>query len=724
MLDRAERALLASTALLIVSGFLALATTPLFGPGVLVLPALMLTVLPIGARFDERHKGYRKATAAVTLAFTISLPFLYDRLGLYAVIYLIVFIQAHKLAHVRRPRDYHQLILMSFFLLVCACSQAPAPAIAPVLVLFLVCAVCSFVLLHVWGELRKSPRESLPDVGSIGSERPAFDGPNQALWQYGFGRWVALVCIACFLVMTGVFLVTPRMEAGLFQREGAAFATTDVSTEVDLSESGLIVPDSSIVMEVRFPEERDERYDGPMYWRINTFHKYEGSRWYRTGPLGSILDRSPEPIFSPYDTDTGDLRRTPSNRGRTVHQEVFLNETTQELGIPCLSMPVVVQCRDVPLAWSMDRQDYTVTTTEERSNLRYHVWSEVWDPGPEVLRNARDINYDWAIAQDYDMLVRHELAPRVVGLAREITAEFDSPYDKAMAVMNWLSSGDFAYTLDVPEQLSDNPVNAFVLQTRAGHCQLFASAMALMLRSQGIPARVVSGYRGGDWVEEDQAYEIRQDMAHMWAEVYFIDYGWVIFDPSPQMDVSVNVTPFAHFLSRLSLKARYRWHNDVIRYRGGLSWSRLRNMRFGIFGSARGFDGSLRAPEGGGSPAALLRLAPAAIPVLAALVGLSYMLQRRRVRGRPSGPAFTRDQLRATQLYRRLKSTVRRHGIRCAGKTAGEVLESLRDRPGVDLASASRIVEVYNATRFGSAALSPLEFVSLRRLARKLYASS
>jgi transglutaminase-like putative cysteine protease len=75
-------------------------------------------------------------------------------------------------------------------------------------------------------------------------------------------------------------------------------------------------------------------------------------------------------------------------------------------------------------------------------------------------------------------------------------------------------------------------MNAFFTEVRRGHCELFASAMALAVRSLGIPARVVTGYLGGEWDPQNHSYLVREGMAHLWVEVLFPQYGWVPFDPS------------------------------------------------------------------------------------------------------------------------------------------------------------------------------------------------
>src|SRR5690606_27292083 len=104
------------------------------------------------------------------------------------------------------------------------------------------------------------------------------------------------------------------------------------------------------------------------------------------------------------------------------------------------------------------------------------------------------------------------------------------------------------------------------------------TAMALMLRSIGIPCRVVSGYRGADWVDSEGAYIVSADMAHLWVEVYFIDQGWFSFDPSPPIDREI--TGFDRFwrqASLLTMRTKMFWLSQVVGFRG-LQWGDLRSF--------------------------------------------------------------------------------------------------------------------------------------------------
>src|SRR5204863_9121503 len=92
----------------------------------------------------------------------------------------------------------------------------------------------------------------------------------------------------------------------------------------------------------------------------------------------------------------------------------------------------------------------------------------------------------------------------------------------------------FRYTLELPSQRQKDPVAFFLFERKAGHCEYFASAMAILLREEGVPSRIVTGFRGGEWNELTGNFIVRAKDAHSWVEVYFPGVGWYAFDPTQQ----------------------------------------------------------------------------------------------------------------------------------------------------------------------------------------------
>jgi transglutaminase-like putative cysteine protease len=127
-----------------------------------------------------------------------------------------------------------------------------------------------------------------------------------------------------------------------------------------------------------------------------------------------------------------------------------------------------------------------------------------------------------------------EVIAAIRKLALQVTAKYDNPYDKATAIESYLrDTTRFTYTLSPPSTLGQDPVDFFLFDSKKGFCAYFASAMGDMLRSIGIPTRLVSGFGSGIYDVRTNTYQVRGEDAHTWVESYFPGYGWITFEPTP-----------------------------------------------------------------------------------------------------------------------------------------------------------------------------------------------
>src|SRR5262249_48804908 len=183
------------------------------------------------------------------------------------------------------------------------------------------------------------------------------------------------------------------------------------------------------------------------------------------------------------------------------------------------------------------------------------------DPEPFVL-DSTATNYPPHIATLYLQLPH--LDPRVAALARQVTATANSNYRRAKAIEKYLRN-NFGYTLELPGEREPDPLARFLFERKKGHCEYFASSMAMMLRTLGIPARVVNGFRGGEYNDLTSSYIVREKDAHSWVEAYFPEYGWVTFDPTPAGPATGPMTGW----SRIALymdAARQMWREWIVNY--------------------------------------------------------------------------------------------------------------------------------------------------------------
>ena len=166
--------------------------------------------------------------------------------------------------------------------------------------------------------------------------------------------------------------------------------------------------------------------------------------------------------------------------------------------------------------------------TLDRVRSRYRVVSVVPQPTQRQLRQAGERYPSWV--QRY--LELPSVPQRVIDLANEVTAKSATPFDKAQAIETYLRRLEYSAQVVPPPQGKD-AVEHFLFEGRKGYCDYFASAMVVMLRAEGIPARLATGYATDEYNYDEKAYVARQRDAHSWPEVYFPGVGWVEFEPTP-----------------------------------------------------------------------------------------------------------------------------------------------------------------------------------------------
>jgi transglutaminase-like putative cysteine protease len=724
---------------LVVLSYLALTSVSSFGMEIVLVAILVLALMPMMESLDRRTTRYRQATSLITVAFAlVVLPQMVMRFGvLIALTILCAYIQAHLLLHDKSVRDYQYLFLMAFFLVVSACAQNPEPSLGLILPFFMLAIVWSFGMLQIRKDvtiqpdvalgvlLAKSTKDRLvPTEGLSPLEQPRLIGGNLA-------SYLVLIAACCFLLSLAIFALTPRMEVGMLGGSDIQFAPPSATDSVNLSRGGRIGTSASPVMRVRFPEEPGGRYNGDLFWRVTTLSRYSDFEWSRSRVNEEdFADRQSRARRIESETNEEKAEKN----SRIVIQEIYL-DVPPPYGIPCLPFQRSAEVTDHSgTELEFERAgDLTVIPRRQRSPaLSYRVYSEVAEPAPDRLRQYPEhfaslrgqrgfpFFYERVMGiRAYNAYTQENLSEETRQLAREITDPYDNPYDKAQAIVRWLSGSGFEYSLTLPSSGGSEPVEMFLHETRSGHCELYASAMALLLRTVGIPSRVVSGYRGGEWSNRDQSYIVRQSMAHMWVEVYFIDYGWVTFDPSPETELpETEISSLSRFISRNILNLKMMWFRDVVGYSGGIRLADLRNFTLGLVW----FDFDTMKSVLIDQPilsGAIPKMVFWGTVALSIPLGLILMVVR-RPRRVVAFVHFTPDQVRATRLFGRMKRQLRRLEFDCSGKSAGEIYASL-DGGLVEHADPIRhVIQAYRDARFGGRPLDRKRYLELSRVIRAL----
>lgn len=251
------------------------------------------------------------------------------------------------------------------------------------------------------------------------------------------------------------------------------------------------------------------RADSPSaYWRSLTYDRYINRGW-RTGDIETESYRANER-----------LRPEPP---RLIHQEIIRLDEGD--GLIYAAGELVRVDHRYRAAWRSSQDLFGATT----SARRYRAVSSGPIPDPVQLRAAGTAYPAW---------VRHRyLAPpagislRVRQLAHHLTEAEPTPYDRARAIERYLRG--YPYTLDLPPPPADRElVDYFLFDLQKGYCDYYATAMVILARLAGLPARLAIGYAGGRYDPDRRGYLITEAEAHAWPEIYFPEIGWVPFEPT------------------------------------------------------------------------------------------------------------------------------------------------------------------------------------------------
>ncbi len=265
------------------------------------------------------------------------------------------------------------------------------------------------------------------------------------------------------------------------------------------------------------------------YWRSRVFDNYDHGRW----------------------TSAADTRLTDPEAPLTVQNEAYLpgaRVPVQQTFTMALSASRLVYTAPQPLSVDLPTrtdlkyvpdanlvaQDMLISVIRPMRVLyrgdSYTATSLMSSASADQLRSA-GTNYPQWIKDIYGSYIPSVTA-RTIELANQIVAGAQTPYDKAKAIETWLRT-NIVYNESIPEPpAGQDPVDWVLFDYKQGYCNYYASAMVVMLRTMGIPARMAAGFAQGTWNSDEDAFVVQERDAHTWVEVYFPGYGWVEFEPT------------------------------------------------------------------------------------------------------------------------------------------------------------------------------------------------
>jgi transglutaminase-like putative cysteine protease len=257
----------------------------------------------------------------------------------------------------------------------------------------------------------------------------------------------------------------------------------------------------------------------PLYWRSLTYDIYTGHGWQSTQ------------TYEVHHQPNQPLQLEQVSQSLPIEQKVRSVDTNNTI-LYAAGEPFTIN-QNVNVAWR-DPGDLFGILMEGTGS--YSAKSYVSFPDEQVLRGEGQNYPQWV--QQHFLDLPSGVPDRVKDLARELTAGEPTPYDRVKAIEQYLRS--IPYTLEVPYPPHDRDlVDFFLFDLRKGYCDYYASAMVVLARAAGVPARFVMGYANGTYDLNAKVYRVTEADAHSWVEIYFSNYGWVPFEPTasrPQFD--------------------------------------------------------------------------------------------------------------------------------------------------------------------------------------------
>ncbi|RAR42824.1 transglutaminase domain-containing protein [Paenibacillus sp. MDMC362] len=277
----------------------------------------------------------------------------------------------------------------------------------------------------------------------------------------------------------------------------------------------------------------------PTYWRGDTYNRYDGRKWEADPSIRKPVKLSEDlsGILPYWERPSGD---------KLVQTLTFEQDTPIQ---SVLSGGIITSVKEIHFSkergtprLAVDRLSETVSLQGERAVSGYTIETLYSQPEEQSLRSGT--NNDPEYMKEMYLQLPEQLPLRVRDLAREITWDAVNRYEKAKAIESYLEQ-NYTYSLQtsVPPEGRDF-TDYFLFDTKEGYCVHFATTMTVLLRSEGIPARYVTGFAPGEPVAGTvDRYEVAQKNAHAWVEVFFPGQGWVLFDPTPGFSIEQVSTP-------------------------------------------------------------------------------------------------------------------------------------------------------------------------------------
>ncbi|MEM4260897.1 MAG: DUF3488 and transglutaminase-like domain-containing protein [Candidatus Woesearchaeota archaeon] len=398
---------------------------------------------------------------------------------LVSVANLTILFQAIKSFDLREPWDNLQVFFMSLLQLIITSEFTNSILFGGIFIVFLSSSVSAIIFAH------------FIKIGL--KEKIVLTKP------------MVLITLLTFTLTTILFISIPRVAGGIWGKgHKKGIKTAGFSERVDFGSFGTVKLDPTIVMRIELSGK--ERRD--FYWRGMTLDYFNGVMWENT-ESGRRMIYKREGMFT----------IKPYKKEDVTVQKIYLEPIDTEI---LFGLPVIQAVETNSRIISIDETNTIYIPMKKNKQFFYIVYS-IDEPIYSGLKEKKYLQLPEGI-------------DKIAEFAKNITRGKNKISEKVKTIENHLKS-KYTYSLNVPEPLRGmNPIEDFLFRTKKGYCEHYATAMVLMLRSIGVPSRIVTGFYGGEINTYGGYLIVRQSNAHSWVEA-LIDNKWMRFDPTPAVSI-------------------------------------------------------------------------------------------------------------------------------------------------------------------------------------------
>jgi transglutaminase-like putative cysteine protease len=533
---------------LMITAFFALAFT-----GRLDAPAILIFSVGLAISVIRTIRGLpppltSRGAFLLSCAYVLFFPFDSAVVSLSfipASIHLVLFLQLVKLYQEKTDKDYFYLIVLSFLQILAASSLTIDMSFIATLFLFLVALVSTLMSFDMYRSEKDSPAPA-PQIGTP---------------LTGMSLWATIWIISLASLL---FLVIPRVGTGYFTRAATqSLLVSGFTDAVQLGDIGQVKQSTAVVMHAK---QISGKPFAVVKWRGIALDKFDGHNWFKTDRRRTVLQVSLN----------GQYKIHPVIESRNTAQYEILLEP---LATNALFGPHQVRSVFGALqGLEIDSDDSIDVRFPAARRLQYEVLSEI--PDRSRILSASTEQKEMNVDVSRYLQLPNEMDPRITKLAADITGNGKSTLESAALVETYLKR-NYKYTLDLTWAPGPDPVSTFLFEAKSGHCEYFASSMAILLRAAGIPTRLINGFLMGEYNPVGQDYIVRESDAHSWVEVYAPDRGWIEFDPTPP-DLSHHEVNLSQQISHYADAMELFWNSYVIVYDSGSQLQLFRSAQDGV----------------------------------------------------------------------------------------------------------------------------------------------